>query len=95
MGVPRRASIALGLAILAACRATIPAGPPAYQDGYRDGCNSGYADAFRPHHEQAYRVDRARFDSDADYKRGWQEAYAKCYQEERDFPHSESGNNPN
>ncbi|MFO0995410.1 MAG: hypothetical protein U1F33_01915 [Alphaproteobacteria bacterium] len=81
--------------LLAACQGTVPAGTPAYQDGYRDGCNSGYADAFRPHHEHAYRLDQARFDSNADYKRGWEEAYAACFKEERDFPHAESGNNPN
>jgi len=80
-------------AVVAAC--LNPALPPGttrqYADGYRDGCDSGYSDAARDGYFLAYYKNQARYDSDADYRDGWDKAYAACYDEEYRTPYMMPG----
>ena len=70
------------LALLAACAAPSgsPSGsgpakvnlngyPPAFKEGYSDGCNSAAGGLSR---------DRARFKSDLQYAQGWRDGYDIC-----------------
>jgi hypothetical protein len=43
--------------------------PPAFKEGFRDGC-----DSFRG----SYRRDAARFSKDNDYTIGWQDGFSIC-----------------
>lgn len=43
--------------------------PPAFKDGFRDGCDSLRG---------SYRRDSARFGKDNDYTLGWQDGYSIC-----------------
>jgi hypothetical protein len=43
--------------------------PPAFKDGFRDGCDSLRGN---------YRRDGARFGKDNDYTLGWQDGYSIC-----------------
>jgi hypothetical protein len=43
--------------------------PPAFKDGFRDGCDSLRG---------SYRRDPARFGKDNDYTLGWQDGYSIC-----------------
>ena len=68
---------------LSACAGSFPPpGPPAYQAGYSAGCYSGWAEAGREGAEPYVGKEMARYDGEADYKRGWDEAYATCYDDE-------------
>ncbi|MGE0093785.1 MAG: hypothetical protein AB7M05_19935 [Alphaproteobacteria bacterium] len=71
--------------ILASC-SRIPTGSPDYQNGYTAGCYDGRFDADAPTTQTAWIRDESMFEANADYKSGWQEAYAKCYADERDYP---------
>jgi len=77
--------LALGSALLvlpAGCGSTgasgtasPPPGPPSYQQGYVDGCTSGENAA----NNIATQVKNdASYRSDADYRRGWNEAHDSC-----------------
>lgn len=71
------------LVLLSACAGSFPPpGPPAYQTGYAAGCYTGWADAGRESAEAFGGKEAARYDGEADYKRGWDEAYATCYEDE-------------
>ncbi len=70
------------LAAALAGRSHVPLGSPAFQDGYVAGCYDGFFDADGPTTQTRWVRDDARFDSDADYKSGWQEGYVACFEEE-------------
>lgn len=53
--------------------------PPAYADGYMDGCNSGRALAGLK--GSRYRKDSVRAENDALYARGWQDGQITCRNE--------------
>lgn len=50
--------------------------PPTYQEGYVDGCSSGYRAALNPYFQ--FRKNALRFDSDSMYKQGWGDGYGVC-----------------
>jgi len=62
-----------------------PEGPVAFRQGYEDGCYSGIAD-FPDDNMQWRRKDEALYRSDADYKRGWDQGYKSCYDQESRHP---------
>lgn len=80
------------VAILAACESGMvnpqipPPGSLAFSGGYLDGCRSGFKDANRDGYEQAYRKDEGRYARESDYKSGWDEAHAACFEEEKRHP---------
>lgn len=57
-----------------------------YREAYAQGCASGYADAGRDGFRLGYRKDVERYTADADYRRGWDEGHAACYDEARRNP---------
>lgn len=63
-----------------------PPGPPAFQDGYLAGCPSGFTDAGRDGYQQSYRKDLPRYAGEADYRQGWDQGHAACYEEEKRHP---------
>ena len=63
-----------------------PPGTPAFRDGYVDGCPSGFRDAGRDGYEQDYRKDITRYGRDPEYKQGWDQGYAACFEEEKRHP---------
>ena len=78
---------ALGLAVclvLCGCaslgdqvvRAGLPAGPPAWQDGYVPGCKSGATAAGSIGFQ--FTKDFDRYQSDALYKQGWDDGFRIC-----------------
>ena len=78
--------------LLAACAANLmnpqvpPPGPPSYQEGYLDGCRSGFAVAPRVGTETDYQKDEARYAGDVEYRRGWETGLNACYEEEQRHP---------
>lgn len=89
---------ALGLAgILCGCSSNLvnpqipPAGSPAFEDGYLDGCQSGFSSADRPGYSASWRKDDARFGGDADYRQGWNAGLKACYEEQLRHPKSIGG----
>jgi len=54
----------------------------AYIQGYTAGCDSGYNEASRDGYSQRYRKDVKRYESDSEYRTGWDEGYAVCYEDE-------------
>lgn len=89
----RRAGLAAGLFLglagpLGACGAKLvnaeipPPGSAAFQQGYLDGCASGYADGGRDGFEASYRKDGARFATEADYRDGWLKGRGACYEQQ-------------
>ncbi len=87
------AALALGLAtVLGACSAGLvnpeipPPGSAAFQQGYLDGCASGFTDAGRDGYETNYRKDEARFPAEAEYRDGWLKGHDACYEQERREP---------
>jgi hypothetical protein len=79
-------------AVLAACTpglvnpAVPPPGTESFQEGYIQGCASGYQDARREGYVAAYHKDAARYASEADYRLGWDEGHDRCYQDEMRHP---------
>jgi hypothetical protein len=72
---------ALSLSVVAGCAGptTGQGRPPAYADGFNDGCQSGRAaqDVLgRP------RKDVRRFESDPQYAQGWSDGYRQCEYEQ-------------
>lgn len=63
-----------------------PPGSPAFEEGYLDGCNSGFRDAGRDGYEQNYRKDVTRYGREPDYKQGWDQGHAACFVEEKRHP---------
>jgi len=78
--------------MLAACGGSLvnpqipPPGSPAFQDGYLDGCPSGFDDANREGYETAYRKADTRYAREPDYKSGWDRGYAACFAEQERRP---------
>ncbi len=68
----------LALPVLGACAATspIPEGPPAWREGYAEGCDSGRSIAGDP--SRRYARDAERVQTDALYAQGWQAGYDAC-----------------
>ncbi len=56
--------------------ADLAAKPAAYQDGYEDGCNSGFVAAGSLRHN--FRQAEPRFKKEDDYRQGWMDAYGAC-----------------
>lgn len=83
----RTRSIAwLAVALILASCSRVPPGSPDYQNGYTAGCYDGRFDANAPTTQTTWIRDESLFGTNADYKEGWQEGYAKCYADERDYP---------
>lgn len=90
----RRAAVAAGLflglvGLLTACtgqpvtNAEIPPpGSDTFQQGYLDGCVSGYHDGGRDGYEADYRKDGTRFAAEADYRDGWLKGHDACYKQQ-------------
>ena len=79
------ASMIVIAAVLAACAAPPNAPERAsagYSWGYTEGCDSGYTEAFRDGYSLRYGKDEARFEADPEYRRGWEDGYAYCYEDE-------------
>jgi hypothetical protein len=83
----RTALAALTLATLAGCWSYVPAGSADFQQGYRDGCASGYSDAGWDSYLDRYQKDHAAYAASADYRRGWDQGHDSCYTEEITHPH--------
>ena len=82
------------IGILAACAfVPNPAIPdPARSQEYRlafmAGCDCGFTDAGRDGFQNAYQLDEKRFQSDPEYRNGWQDGYHVCFAEQRRTPFS-------
>lgn len=63
-----------------------PPGSPDFEESYLHGCNSGFTDAGRDGYEQDYRKDAMRYTREPDYKQGWDQGYAACFEEEKRHP---------
>jgi hypothetical protein len=61
---------------LTSCATYVPPGPPAYQDGWRDGCPSGESAAGYIYSSWQKNVER--FQVYSLYAMGWNDAYDKC-----------------
>ncbi len=78
---------ALALLAAACANPNIPQdSSAAYAFGYAEGCDSGYSEASRDGYSLAYRKDQARYESDAEYRGGWDEGYIVCYEDEWRMP---------
>lgn len=77
-------------ASVTACKTTgagdVPPGPPDFQAGYSDGCDSGYGDAGRRGMEDVFVKDKVKFNNNQEYHEGWLQGYAACYQSEENQP---------
>lgn len=51
--------------------------PIEYQDGFSDGCDSGYSAAGNPYYK--YSKDVVRGQTDSLYKEGWTDGYNMCH----------------
>lgn len=76
--------VAAPAALVVACgNPLIPAdATPAYATAYEDGCDSGYTEAFRDGFSLKFRKDTAAFEASSEYRRGWEDGYAYCYEDE-------------
>lgn len=63
-----------------------PPGPPAFRDGYVDGCLSGFSDGRWYNYAQSYRKDIGRYQADSDYRKGWDDGHSACYVEAIRYP---------
>ncbi len=83
--------------ILGACSRNLvnpqipPPGSPAFEEGYLDGCASGFASADREGYSASFRKDETRYGSEADYRRGWDAGLAACYEEQLRHPRMGGG----
>lgn len=75
--------IAAGLVVfIAGCAANqgqhamLQGQPPAYQDGFRPGCSSGYAASGNPYYRPSKDVQRML--DDKLYAMGWNDGFAHC-----------------
>ena len=64
-----------------------PPGSDALQEGYVNGCASGYSDAGREGWGTRYWRDGARYASSPDYRSGWDQGHKACYDDEIRTPH--------
>ena len=65
-----------------------PARSQDYRLAYMAGCDCGFADAGRDGFQNAYQRDEKRFQSDPEYRNGWQDGYNACFAEQRRTPFS-------
>lgn len=66
-----------------------PPGPPALQEGYISGCLAGYVDSQRDGYQGYYAEDplySQRYQTDAEYRGGWNLGHAACIEEQRRAP---------
>jgi hypothetical protein len=86
--VPRyaRGGIWVAAALMFASCSHVPPGSRDYQNGYTAGCYDGRFDADAPTTQTTWIRDESLFGTNADYQEGWQQGYAKCYADERDYP---------
>ena len=68
--------IAAAALLLGACASNEP---PGYTRGWADGCSSGYLDGHGREYGGVYYKDKERYQSDAQYRKGWDDAYERCY----------------
>lgn len=68
-----------------------PPGSPAFEEGYLDGCASGFASADRPGYAASWRKDEARYGGEPDYKKGWDAGLTACYEEQWRHPKTGGG----
>jgi hypothetical protein len=59
-------------------RGNIPSGPPDFQAGWADGCDSGTHDAGNPWYLS--KRDWNAYQTDSAYKRGWDEGHQTCFE---------------
>lgn len=82
-------SVLLG-GFLAGCAQTgyAPQGSDSYQVGYAVGCQNGYQDGG---YQTNVPRDEDAFENDPDYRRGWLEGHAKCYEQQQLTPRHNYG----
>ena len=71
-----------------------PARSGEYQLAFMAGCDCGFTDAGRDGFQNAYQLDEKRFQSDSEYRNGWQDGYGACFAEQRRTPFSLPGGGP-
>jgi len=92
-----RLAACVALALAAWCSAAVagtlvnPQVPPSgksdvFNAGYVDGCRSGFQDAGRDGYQLAGRKDDNLYSSAGDYKAGYDQAYAACFEEQKRNP---------
>jgi DNA-binding transcriptional regulator of glucitol operon len=76
----RQTLLILLVTLLAACQSKnlreAQGQPPAYQDGYHQGCDSGYVAAGNDSYQ--FRKDVKRFAQENYYQQGWTDGYNSC-----------------
>jgi len=87
------ATLALALAGGAAVSVAItspqtppPGQSPVFNDGYADGCRTGFQDAGRDGYQYSGHKDDTRYLREADYKAGYDQGFNACYEEEKAHP---------
>ncbi len=63
-----------------------PSGSAAFQEGYLDGCPTGFGEAGREGYEYVARLDAKRYSLDPEYKHGFDQGRSACYEYERSHP---------
>lgn len=72
-----KAVVLISAILVAGCAMkNTPKGPVPYQQGYDDGCASGYEAAGHPYYD--FKKDVYRFNSDQLYAQGWNDGYQGC-----------------
>ncbi len=61
--------------------ASPPDASPAYKAGKFHGCEYGFMEAGRDHYSNVHYKDVKRLAEDADYREGWEDGYAICFEE--------------
>lgn len=81
--------VAAGI-VLAGCagKSYVPEGSESYQVGYTIGCLHGYQDGG---YQQNVPRDEEAFENDAEYRRGFLEGHAKCYEQQQLTPRHNYG----
>lgn len=71
--------LTLGVSLVAGCATsilTVPPGPHAFREGFRDGCDSGYAAAGNALYRKVEDAEKAA--SNEEYRLGWASGFAEC-----------------
>ncbi|MFI5022937.1 MAG: hypothetical protein ACHQRJ_14970 [Alphaproteobacteria bacterium] len=63
-----------------------PGQSPVFDDGYVDGCRTGFQDAGRDGYQTAGHKDDTRYLREVDYKAGYDQGFNACFQEEKAHP---------
>lgn len=56
-----------------------PEGSSDFKAGYRDGCDSGFADAAWYNYKGRFTKDDDQYSSNEDYHKGWDDGHTACY----------------